>query len=304
MSAAAMATGYVADLAIGDPRRGHPVAGFGHLALGVERRWYEPTKARGIAVTTALVGIAAAVGRAASAWGFAATAAVTWAALGGRSLRTEADRVRRHIEGQQLDQAREALRSLCGRDPDGLDADELSAAVVESLAENTSDAVVGALVWGTIAGPAGVAGYRAANTLDAMFGHRDERYALFGWAAARLDDALNWPAARLSALLTCVLAPAVGGSPAAAWRAVRRDGPRHPSPNAGRAEAAFAGALGVTLGGPLAYHGRAEIRPTLGEGPRPTVHDIVRAQRLSQAVSAAALAVCVAGRAVREHRHR
>src|SRR5205085_10396633 len=133
--------------------------------------------------------------------------------------------------------------------------------------ENTADAVVGPLVWCAVAGPAGAAAYRAANTLDAMVGHRTRRYERFGWAAARLDDVLTWPAARAGALLAVALAPQVGGRPGAAWAALRRDGARHPSPNAGRLEAAFAGALGVTLGGRNRYTERVQDRPRLGAGP-------------------------------------
>jgi adenosylcobinamide-phosphate synthase len=153
---------------------------------------------------------------------------------------------------------------------------------------------VGALLWGALAGPAGVAAYRAANTLDAMVGHQGERYARFGWAAARLDDAMSWPGARCAALLAVAAAPVVGGSPAAAWRVLRRDGALHPSPNAGRLEAAFAGALGVRLGGPLSYGGRLEVRPVLGDGPPADVAAIRRAARLSLAVGAAAAGLCAA----------
>jgi adenosylcobinamide-phosphate synthase len=159
---------------------------------------------------------------------------------------------------------------------------------VESVAENTSDAVVGALFWGAVAGPGGAVAYRAANTLDAMVGRRDDRYREFGWAAARLDDALNWLPARLTAVLTALCS----GRPRAAWAIVRRDGARHPSPNAGRAEAAFAGALGVQLGGPLSYDGATELRPELGDGPPPAAQDVRRAVRLSRRVGAAALAAC------------
>jgi adenosylcobinamide-phosphate synthase len=177
---------------------------------------------------------------------------------------------------------------LCGRDPQALDAAGLSRAALESVAENTSDAVVGALLWGAVAGPGGATAYRAANTLDAMVGRRDDRYREFGWAAARLDDALNWLPARLTALLTALC----GGRPRATWAIVRRDGRRHPSPNAGQVEAAFAGALGVRLGGPLSYAGVPEARPEIGEGPAPTAADVCRAVRLSRRVGAAALAAC------------
>jgi adenosylcobinamide-phosphate synthase len=171
-----------------------------------------------------------------------------------------------------------------------LDAGGIARAVVESVAENTSDAVVGTLVYGALFGPAGVAAYRAANTLDAMVGHRSPRYAKFGWAAARLDDALGWPAARAGAGLTVLC----GRAPARTWRVLRRDGAAHPSPNAGRMEAAFAGALDLRLGGPLAYGGRAEQRPSLGDGRAPVAADIARANRLSSRVGAAALAASVA----------
>ena len=191
-----------------------------------------------------------------------------------------------------IDAARATLPWLCGRDPQPLDAADLVRATVESVAENTSDAVVGALFWGAVAGPAGVAGYRAANTLDAMVGHRSERYREFGWAAARLDDLVNWPAARLSAGLAVLCAPLVGGSPRRAWKVMRRDGAKHPSPNAGRVEAAFAGALGVRLGGPLSYGGVAELRPHMGDGEPPTVADVRRATRLSVAVGVSALIAC------------
>jgi hypothetical protein len=134
-----------------------------------------------------------------------------------------------------------------------------------------------------------------------MVGHRSERYAQFGSPAARLDDLLSWPAARLSVALTVLSAPVVGGSPQAVARITRRDGGRHPSPNAGQIEAAFAAALGVRLGGPLAYAGAVEHRPHLGEGEPPQIADIRRAARLSLAVgtAGAALGAAVAsGRAV------
>ena len=171
----------------------------------------------------------------------------------------------------------------------------MARAVVESVAENTSDAVVGTLLYGSLLGPAGVAAYRAANTLDAMVGHRSPRYAQFGWAAARLDDVLGWPAARAGAGLTALCARERG----AAWRVLRRDGGSHPSPNAGRMEAAFAGALGLRLGGPLAYDGIVELRPVLGDGRVPEARDIGRANRLSSRVGAAALAASIALRSLR-----
>jgi adenosylcobinamide-phosphate synthase len=186
------------------------------------------------------------------------------------------------------------LPRLCGRDPAGLGADEIARATIESVAENTSDAVVAPLLWGAVAGPAGLAGYRAVNTLDAMVGHRSARYERFGWASARVDDAANAGPARLTALLTAACAPLVGGSPRAAWRVARADGRKHPSPNAGWCEAAYAGALGVRLGGRNVYGDRVEDRPVLGSSGRPPAQgDIARAVRLERAVSAAATGLAV-----------
>jgi adenosylcobinamide-phosphate synthase len=289
VSGVAVLVGYGADLVLGDPARWHPVAGFGRLAAAVERAVYVPSRLRGAVHTGLLVGAAALAGHVLGRRGRgAALPALTWVALGGRSLRRESARVAQALDDADLDGARAALPTLAGRDPEDLGEEQICRAVVESVAENTSDAVVGALLWGAVAGPAGVAAYRAANTLDAMVGHRNERYAEFGWAAARLDDLMSWPGARAGALLTTLCAPAVGGRPAAAWRMLRRDGAAHPSPNAGRMEAAFAGALGLRLGGPLSYAGRLEQRPHLGDGCAPTTADLHRANRLSLAVGTAA----------------
>jgi adenosylcobinamide-phosphate synthase len=299
----ALGCGFLADLAFGDPRRGHPVAGFGQLANRLQAAVYAPSRARGVAFAGVLVGCTAAAAELAArlaarvlprAGRPIVLAAVTFVCLGGRSLTRVAGRLADQLEAGEIDAARSTIPSLCGRDAEALDADELCRAGVESVAENTSDAVVGALVWGAVAGPAGVAAYRAANTLDAMVGHRTDRYREFGWAAARLDDLVNWPAARLTAILTALCAPLVGGSPRSTWNTLRRDGAKHPSPNAGRVEAAFAGALGARLGGPLTYAGSPELRPVIGCGPSPGPADLRRATRLSLAVSATT-AVCCAG---------
>jgi adenosylcobinamide-phosphate synthase len=149
-----------------------------------------------------------------------------------------------------------------------------------------------------VAGLPGLLGYRAANTLDAMVGHRSGRYERFGTAAARLDDALNLLPSRLTGLLTVAGAPAVHGRRAEAWRIWVRDRNDHPSPNAGQCEAAMAGALGVRLGGRNRYFGRSEVRPFLGDGPRPEARHIRRAATLSGLVGTAALAIAVAYRAI------
>jgi adenosylcobinamide-phosphate synthase len=297
--AAGLVLGALADRALGDPVRWHPVAAFGRLALAVERVTYRPARWAGLGHVVLLAGGAATAVRCAERVmpRLLVTMAVTWAALGGRSLEREAVALARFVDAGDLDGARARLPALAGRDPAGLPADELCRAAVESVAENTSDAVVAVLLWGAIAGPAGIAAHRAANTLDAMVGHRSARYERFGWASARLDDALGWPAARLAALLTAALAPLAGGDARAAWRTLRRDGAAHPSPNAGRLEAAFAGALGVRLGGTNRYPSHLEHRPFLGGGRAPTPADVHRAARLSRAVGAASttLAAILAG---------
>jgi adenosylcobinamide-phosphate synthase len=310
--AAGLLAGALADKLLGDPRRGHPVAGFGRAAAALERRAWRPSRAAGAAYTLALVGGAAGVAALADtrlrrrpAARLLLLAGLTWTALGGRSLGRTARQLGDAVRRGDLERARRVAPALVGRDPSGLGGAELCRAAVESVAENTADAVIGPLLWGALAGPAGVAVYRAANTLDAMIGHRSPRYLRFGWAAARLDDLLTWPAARLGALLTCLLAAAGAaagdGDRGRAWRVLRRDGTRHPSPNAGRMEAAFAGALGVRLGGRNRYGDRVEERPALGEGLPPGPDDVDRAVRLSGRVGAAALAFSMALAALRAH---
>jgi adenosylcobinamide-phosphate synthase len=288
--------GYLADLVLADPRAGHPVAGFGAAATAVERVTYRDTRIAGVMHVAVLVGtvslLGAALQRQSRRCGrlgpVVGTAAATWVALGGTSLARIGSAMGELLASDDLDGARRLLPSLCGRDPALLDAPGLTRATVESIAENTSDAQVAPLLWAMAGGVPGVLGYRAVNTLDAMIGHRSPRYARFGWAAARLDDAANYAAARVTAALTVVCAPVVGGSPSGAATAWRRDAGRHPSPNAGVVEAAFAGALGVRLGGPTQYNYELQIRPALGAGPPPNVTDLRRAVRLSRAVQAAA----------------
>ncbi len=200
------------------------------------------------------------------------------------------------LEAGHVLQARELLTHLCARDPSGLEPPELARATVESLAENTSDAVVAPLFWAAVAGPAGVVGYRAVNTLDAMVGYRSERYERFGWASARIDDLVNLLPSRITGLLTVACAPAVQGSVGETWSVWRRDRSRHPSPNAGQCEASAAGALGVRLGGTNVYAGQEESRPAMGEGNRlPDVGDVRRAVKLGRGVGVLAAAVAVAG---------
>ena len=299
--AAGLALGFLADAAWGDPQHFHPVAGFGRLATAVEARSYADRRGAGIQHVGALVGGAYTAGvwfeRAASRrWslGILGTAAATWAVLGGRSLRREAIAIASLLAGGDLPVARLRIRTLVGRDTAALSPEEVARAAVESVAENTADAVVAPLFWGAVAGVPGLLCYRAINTLDAMIGHRSPRYLRFGWAAARLDDVANWLPARLTGLLTVAAAPLVAGPPRKAWRAWRRDARQHPSPNAGVVEAAFAGALGVRLGGRNFYGGEVEDRGALGDGRPADMGDIGRAVKLSRLVSGAAVAVLIA----------
>jgi adenosylcobinamide-phosphate synthase len=293
---AGLLLGTAADAVLGDPARGHPVAGFGALAARLERRWYADARGPGAAHVGVLVGAAVALGAVAERVPgrvprVLLTAAATWVVLGGTSLTRHGRALADELAAGDLAAARARLPSLCGRDPASLDVAGAARAGTESMAENCSDAVVAPLFWGAVAGVPGLLGYRAVNTLDAMVGHRSPRYARFGWAAARLDDLANLAPARVCALLFAVLAPAVGGSPQAALVAWRRDAAAHPSPNAGPVEAAAAGALGVTLGGRTVYPHRVEDRPRLGSGRPPTPDDLRRAARLSRLVGLAAAAV-------------
>ncbi|ANH40250.1 cobalamin biosynthesis protein [Nocardioides dokdonensis FR1436] len=309
--AVGLALGYGLDRALADPARWHPVAGFGTLAARLEQTTYADRRSAGVVHVALLVGAGVAVGAAAEHGArhrpvaqALLTAAATWTVLGGTTLDREAAAVGRLLEEGRLPEARTQVARLVGRDTRTLEVAEVARAALESVAENTSDAVVAPLVLGALVGVPGLLGYRAANTLDAMVGHRSARYARFGWAAARLDDLLNLPGARLTAALATVL----GADPAASVRAWRRDAGAHPSPNAGPVEAAFAGALGVRLGGRTVYgtgpEARVELRPPLGEGPAPAPHDVARGRRLAARVGLGSLIVLapIAARPVRPRR--
>lgn len=299
--ASGLLAGTALDAILSDPRAAHPVAVFGSLAARAERRLWADSRARGALFAATCVGPAAAGGWAlqrlarAPVPAIGATAVTTWTVLGAASLGREALAVARALEAGDLDVARGRLPALCGRDPGELDELAVARAVIESVAENTCDAVVAPLLWGAVAGIPGLVAYRAINTLDAMVGHRSLRYRRFGWAAARLDDAANWAPARVTALLTVALAPLAGGRAGQALHVLRRDGAAHPSPNAGRCEAAFAGTLGVRLGGTNVYAGVIERRGLLGDGRAARPADIGRAVWLSRLVTAAAAVLAAAG---------
>lgn len=283
----AAAVGVLADMAFGEPPlRPHPVSLFGRAVRAVEHRTYRDTRMAGARHAAIGVGMGAAGGALVRS-----TALATYVAVAGRALWQAADAVHVALDAGNVDEARRLVPSLVGRDPAELDEKGLARAAVESVAENTVDAVVAPALWGAVAGAPGALGHRAVNTLDAIVGHRSPRYQRFGWASARADDVAAFVPARLTAVLVAAVRPQAAGR---VVEAVRRDAPAHPSPNAGVAEAAFAAALGLRLGGESRYGDRLELRPPMGDGRPPEAADIARAIRLSQHVTlalAAALAV-------------
>lgn len=299
--AAGLTLGILADAALGDPQTHHPVAWFGTWATAVEQRLYADDTAAGAvhlaACVAPVVALGAAAERASRRHPLAhtlATAVATWAVVGACSLSREGSTMAARLDDADLDGARNQLCHLCSREPDGMTAADLARATVESMAENTNDAVVAPLLWGATLGIPGLLAHRAVNTLDAMVGHLNPRYRHFGTASALTDDAMAWLSARATGLLACATAPAVGGDATRAWRTMLRDHADHPSPNGGWCESAWAGALGVQLGGVNVYHGRTETRGLLGDGPRPDAGGVAAAARLVTVVTAAATAATAA----------
>jgi adenosylcobinamide-phosphate synthase len=266
---------------LGDPTRLHPVAGFGDVALALERRIWADSRRRGALFTLLLVAGTGAASRVATShlrgWRRVLFETATlWCTLGGRSLDRAAHAMWQALAAGDVAAARELAPTLVGRDTANLGTSDLARATIESVAENMGDAIVAPLFFFAIGGAPAVAAYRATNTLDAIVGHRSDRHRRFGWASARLDDLLNLVPARLGAAMAALAAAADGRGPSAI-ATLRADGHRHPSPNAGLYEAVFAGALGVKLGGENRYGGIVEHRPTLGSGRAPQPDDILAA---------------------------
>lgn len=288
-TARAVALGLLADLALGDPPTPlHPVGWYGEAMTSVERLLYRDSVMvgalhAGLGTTLAVVAASACP----------STVAATALCAAGRGLTRSAHAIASRLEMDDLAGARKLLPNLVGRDPSDLDKQEIVRAVVESVAENTVDAVVAPASWALLAGPRGAFAHRGINTMDAMIGHRDDRYSRYGRVAARLDDVAAWLPARITALLVAAVRPARVGP---ILRAVRTQAPAHPSPNAGVAEAAYAAALGVRLGGTNRYTGGIEERPTLGTGPLPCLHDISRATAITRDVTLAFVALLLAPR--------
>lgn len=261
------------DRLLGEPRRFHPLIGFGKLADGIEKRLNRRSIASGMLgwalVVLPWVALALALRPYAP---FAVDVALLYFALGAQSLGEHAEAVARPLREGRLDEARQRVSWMVSRDTTQLDESGVAKAGMESVLENGNDAIFGALFWFALLGGPGALLFRLANTLDAMWGYRTERFNLYGRWAARFDDALNWLPARLTALSYALLGRTRNAL--ACWRA---QAPGWESPNAGPVMAAGAGSLGVQLGGAAIYHGQEEIRPPLGNGPAPVAGDLARA---------------------------
>jgi adenosylcobinamide-phosphate synthase len=273
------------DRLLGEPRRLHPLVGFGRIASWI-RRGVCPEGQPSYLLRTRSIGLAAwclavlpwvllvswLATQLGPVWRFALDALALWFALGAQSLVEHARRVAAPLAGGDLGAARERVALMVSRDTSALDANGVARASVESVLENGNDAVFATLFWFFVLGAPGALLHRLANTLDAMWGYRTPALIHFGWAAARIDDVMNWLPARLTALTYAAL-----GRTRAAILCWRAQAPLWESPNAGPVMAAGAGALGVALGGPAIYHGRLEQRPALGAGDPPVSDDIERA---------------------------
>lgn len=291
--AGAMLIALAIDAALGWPdllyrRIGHPVTWIGALIAMLERALNRTAWSHGArrllgALATALV-ILAATGLAAGlqrllpdSWiGTLAAGVLAWPLVAARSLHAHVLAVARPLADDDIGAARHAVSMIVGRDPAQLDAPAIARAATESLAENTSDGITAPLFWGAVAGLPGIAAYKAINTLDSMIGHRTDRYAAYGWAAARIDDLANLIPARLTGLLLALLAPS-----RTALACMARDAGKHRSPNAGWPEAAMAGALGIRLSGPRVYGDRTSNEPWINAAaPDPAPPDLLRALAL------------------------
>ncbi|HDZ57441.1 MAG TPA: cobalamin biosynthesis protein [Pseudomonas xinjiangensis] len=281
MSAALMVAAILLDWLFGEPKRWHPLVGFGQIACWLELRLNRPMawpRCRGL-----LAWCAAVLPFTLLAWLLALLPGIGWmmelaclyAAIGLRSLTDHAQPIAQALKAGNLVRARELVGRIVSRQTSELSGAGIAGAATESVLENGSDAVFAALFWFALMGAPGVVLYRLANTLDAMWGYRNARFLLFGRAAARIDDGLNYLPARLVALTY-----ALCGRTSAALTSWRSQAPLWDSPNAGPVMASGAGALRVTLGGPAVYHGAIHERPLLGAGPEATGDDIERALRL------------------------
>ena len=294
MMAAPAVVGLAFDQLLGEPPlRFHPVARFGTLMTGIEQRLYKDRRVNGVLFTAIGVGVGVSVGVVLRRL-FGprlATAIATGFCSAGHMLDSEASGVADLLRPNDFDLARHRLQSLVGRTTDDLNEAGISRAVIESVAENSVDAVIASLFWAATGGAPAVLAHRCANTLDAMVGHHNNRYEHFGWASARFDDAINFIPARLGALAVALCRPRRAK---AIYETICRDAAQHPSPNGGVIEAAYAAALNVQLGGVNFYGDATEDRGTLGNGPLPNKSTITQAVALRRHSTATAAALVLA----------
>jgi adenosylcobinamide-phosphate synthase len=300
----ALPLGFLLDQLLGDPHGWpHPVRWIGRLIALLEKilRPWLPERLAGILLLLVVTGTTGA-----ATWGMLELAGsvhevarlivatvLVYFGLAARSLADETRQVLGPCLQEDWPKARQRLRLIVGRDTDALPPEQTYRACIETVAENTTDAVVAPLLYAALFGPGGMWVFKAISTLDSMVGYRNERYVRFGWASARMDDVANFVPARLTWLLLSLAALLTGNRARAALRAGWRDGRKHPSPNAAWAEAAMAGALGIQLGGPSTYEGKLSLKPCLGEALEPmTPAKVSQAIRLMLVGSG--LALCMA----------
>ena len=294
---AAAVCGFLMDLLLGDPEGfPHPVVWMGGAISVLEKRlrrvfpethsglrWAGRVLAAALPLGTLAISAAALrlAGCIHPALRFVMETLWCWQALAMCCLRKESENVRRKLTEGTLPEARAAVARIVGRDTGALDADGVTRAAVETVAENLSDGEIAPLFWMLLGGAPLALCYKAVNTMDSMVGYKNERYLDFGRAAAKLDDAVNWFPARLAALLLIAAAPVAGLSGKNALRIWWRDRRKHASPNSAQTEAAMAGALGVRLAGPASYFGKTVDKPFIGDDRRPIEpEDIARANRV------------------------
>jgi len=309
-----LAAAYAADLAFGDPHwLPHPVRLMGvgiHAGEWLLRRLLPWERVAGAVLVVVIVGagyglsawVTHAAARLSPVLGVAATTVLLYTCLSTRALAVEARAVWQALMAPDLPRARTQVARIVGRDTQLLDEPEVVRATVETIAESTLDGILSPLCYAVVGGVPLAVAYKAVNTLDSMIGHRSARYRRFGWAAATVDTWANWLPARLAPAIVAVAARWRGVDGVAAWRCAWRDGagPRHPVPNAGMPEAAFAGALGVQLGGINRYQGQPVPMPLMGAPRRPlTPARIPEAIRLMYASSWTAFGLAMAALAIR-----
>lgn len=304
----AFIAGFILDLILGDPYwLPHPVRRIGSCISFFEKRLRRPDgrhqKWAGVAevllvtlstvlVTAVLLYVTYAIH---PVFGCTVEAVMTYQILATKCLKTESMKVYRKLEKGTLDEARTAVSMIVGRDTENLSDEEVTKAAVETVAENTSDGSIAPMLFLALGGPVAGFLYKAVNTMDSMIGYKDDTYRDFGWCAAKTDDVLNYLPSRISALLMITSCLFLGRAYSVrhAIRIWRRDRRKHESPNSAQTESTCAGALGIRLAGPAAYHGVIEDKPYLGDSLRPIEHkDIIRANRLLYTTAFLCEALC------------